>query len=69
MKKHEDEEFSFCAYVGTTMQLLDKEFCAGCSNAAPSLQICRNLSGMPKLEKKQVLFGLEYYRTVFCARR
>jgi hypothetical protein len=26
MKKGEDEEFSFCAYVGTTMQLLDKEF-------------------------------------------
>ena len=26
MKKGEDEEFSFCAYVGTTMQLLEKEF-------------------------------------------
>ena len=26
MKKGEDEEFSFSAYVGTTMQLLDKEF-------------------------------------------
>ena len=26
MKKGEDEEFSFCAYVGTTMQLLDMEF-------------------------------------------
>ena len=26
MKKGEDEEFDFCAYVGTTMQLLDKEF-------------------------------------------
>ena len=26
MKKGADEEFDFCAYVGTTMQLLDMEF-------------------------------------------
>ena len=26
MKKDADQEFDFCAYVGTTMQLLEKEF-------------------------------------------
>ena len=26
MNMKKDEKFSFCAYVGTTMQLLDKEF-------------------------------------------
>ena len=64
MKKHEDEEFSFCTYVGTTMQLLDKEFLRWllkqCAQPANLSKLIRDAQA----RKEAGTFGLEYYHAV-----
>ena len=62
MKKGEDEEFSFCAYVGTTMQLLEKEFLRWLlkRGAMPA-----NLSKLIRAAQARKEAGT-FRRTVFC---
>jgi uncharacterized protein (DUF3820 family) len=82
MKKGEDEEFSFCAYVGTTMQLLEKEFLRWLLKRGAMPANLSKLIRAAQARKEAGTFwarvlsrcvwplgGYATWRTVFCARR